>query len=113
VTLDQENPFTSVGPGVSLPSAIGLMRQKNVHHLLVFEDAQLIGVISDRDILAKGMSDDNMHVRSDLTIRDVMQGEMPELPAPEDESAIEARAKILASHPIGIRLVELLNDIGI
>ncbi|GAB4487094.1 MAG: CBS domain-containing protein [Thermodesulfovibrionales bacterium] len=40
----------TIGPGDSLTTAVGLMREKGIKHLPVTKDGKLKGILSDRDI---------------------------------------------------------------
>jgi acetoin utilization protein AcuB len=42
---------TTIGPDTRLPDALGIMRTQGIHHLPVVEDAQLIGIVSEKDLL--------------------------------------------------------------
>lgn len=42
---------TTIGPDTRLPDALSIMRTQGIHHLPVVEDAQLIGIISEEDLL--------------------------------------------------------------
>jgi acetoin utilization protein AcuB len=43
------NPIT-VGPNINLDEVIGLMKTHNFRHLLVVDNHDLVGIISDRDV---------------------------------------------------------------
>lgn len=45
----RRDPIT-VGPGTTLPAALGLSRERGIRHLPVMEGAELRGIVSDRDL---------------------------------------------------------------
>lgn len=45
------NPIT-IHPNASLDRALKIMKHKGIRHLLVTEDDNLVGIVSERDILA-------------------------------------------------------------
>ena len=47
---------TVVGPGASLALAAGIVRDQDIDCLPVIEDGQLVGMISDRDIVMRSMA---------------------------------------------------------
>ena len=53
MTIDaiMSRDVVTVGPNESLMTIRQLLHQRGFHHLVVVEDDQLIGVISDRDVL--------------------------------------------------------------
>ena len=44
---------TTIGPDESLPEAASLMRNAYIHHLVVVDDEQMIGVLSSFDLLGE------------------------------------------------------------
>lgn len=59
-----------IGPGASLVLAARMMRDQDVGCLPVIENGQLIGMISDRDIVVRGMA--GALDPSRATVREVM-----------------------------------------
>ena len=67
------NDIWSIGPEASVYEAIHLLAEKEIGALMVFDDAQLVGVISERDyarqVILKGRSSANTRVREIMTTR--------------------------------------------
>lgn len=55
-----------------LPEALNRMREDQTHHLLVMDDQQLVGIVSDRDLLFKGIPLHGEVLNPVVTVRDVM-----------------------------------------
>ncbi len=60
----------SVEPGLSLQDTAGKMRDKNIGSLPVWEDGQMIGMITDRDICCRAVADGRDPTTT--TVRDIM-----------------------------------------
>jgi CBS domain-containing protein len=81
------SPVRVVDPGTSVVAASGMMRDANVGSLPVGEADQLLGMLTDRDIVVRCVADGaDCHKR---TVRDVMSAEL--LVCFEDQPAEEAR----------------------
>jgi predicted transcriptional regulator len=60
----------SIEPGLSLQETATKMRDLNIGSLPVWEDGEIIGMITDRDICCRGVADDRDPVTT--TVRDIM-----------------------------------------
>ncbi|HSF21348.1 MAG TPA: CBS domain-containing protein [Burkholderiales bacterium] len=60
----------SVGPGQTLQEAARKMRDINIGSLPVWEDGQLLGMITDRDICCRAIAEGRDPTRT--TVRDIM-----------------------------------------
>lgn len=76
----------AVDPRTRLIDALNLMRSRVIHHLIVMEGTQVVGVVSDRNIFQSGMTANSIVLNPIMTVKDVMV-RMPEgLPADADLS---------------------------
>lgn len=65
-----------VDPELSLTDAAALMEEWNIRHLPVLEDNQLVGILSDRDILLRStLQEDGDVVVEDATVGEAMTPE--------------------------------------
>ncbi len=95
----------TVSPDDSVEHAIQLLQQRGVRHLLVLEDGELVGIVSDRDI--KRVLDPVRHHKKKLlgvgglffllepiTVREIMTADVvsvpPDMPAQEAASIMVA-----------------------
>ena len=60
-----------VGPDTSVTDLAKLMRKHDIGAIPIGENDQLIGMVTDRDIVCKGLAEDNFDARR-ATARDVM-----------------------------------------
>ena len=60
-----------VGPDIPVIDLAKLMRQHDIGAIPIGENDQLIGMVTDRDIVCKGLADDSFDARR-ATARDVM-----------------------------------------
>jgi len=60
-----------VGPGTPLSDIAKLMRQHDIGSIPIGENDQLVGMVTDRDIVCKGLAKNGFDVRT-ATARDVM-----------------------------------------
>jgi len=71
----KERHIISVAPGTSVFDAIKVMADKTVGSLIVMEDEQLLGIVTERDyarkVILKGRSSENTPV-SEIMTREVM-----------------------------------------
>ena len=97
--------FVMIGPEAPLSDAFKVMRTRNIHHLPVVENDQLIGIVSDKDLLYASPTVDrpiswaeSTSQAAALPVRQVMQHDVvticPDCP-------IELAAAIMADHNIG------------
>lgn len=59
-----------VGPGLSLQEAARKMRDVNIGSLPVWENGQLLGMVTDRDICCRGVADGRDAAQT--TVREIM-----------------------------------------
>ncbi|MDR3608579.1 MAG: CBS domain-containing protein [Oligoflexia bacterium] len=92
----------TVGPGISLKTAIQMMRDHHIRHLPVLNAGKLIGVITDRDIkLASAFQ-----VNEDVLVDDVMTPE-PYSTAPQ--TPIDQVVFEMAEHKYGCAVIQQEN----
>lgn len=60
-----------VGPDTPVTELAKLMRKSDIGAIPIGEDDRLIGMVTDRDIVLRGLAEDNFDIRS-ATARDVM-----------------------------------------
>jgi acetoin utilization protein AcuB len=72
-------PEHSVPPSANVEEAFALMRQHGIRHLMVMDDQELLGVVTDRDLRRPDWSDGNVlsvremyRLGDDLDVADVM-----------------------------------------
>lgn len=65
------SPVTTIEPGMPIKDAWALISVANYHHLPVVQNDQLLGIISDRDIL-KSQSLLDTHAVTPKTVADIM-----------------------------------------
>jgi acetoin utilization protein AcuB len=73
-----------------------MMREAHVRHLPVMQDEQIVGVLSDRDVLAAGrewMGDDDALGRRVLVVADAMSTRLSTISA--DAPAVEGAQTLL------------------
>jgi CBS domain-containing protein len=51
------DPVVAVAPKLNVMEAVKLMVEKNVHHLIVVEEGQMIGIVSVMDVLKQVVHD--------------------------------------------------------
>jgi CBS domain-containing protein len=64
-----------VSPDTPVPELARLMRDRDVGAIPIGENDRLVGMVTDRDIVCKGLSQDDFDARS-ATARDVMTAEI-------------------------------------
>ncbi len=99
------HPIISVTPDIPITTALNIMRQENVRRTPVIKDGELIGIISDRDLLnaspspATSLSIWEMnYLISKITVGDVMSKEVLTITT---DTPIEHAARIMADNKIG------------
>lgn len=99
------HPIISVTPEIPITTALNIMRQENVRRTPVIKDGELIGIISDRDLLnaspspATSLSIWEMnYLISKITVGDVMSKEVFTITT---DTPIEHAASIMADNKIG------------
>lgn len=65
-TVPMTREVTVVPPGLSLSAAYAVMQRKHVRHLPVVQAGALLGILSDRDVLARA----TMHKDGSLAVPD-------------------------------------------
>ncbi|MDA8413717.1 MAG: CBS domain-containing protein [Desulfobacteraceae bacterium] len=99
------NPIT-VSPQSSVAAAMTLMREKNIRRLPVIDSrGQLVGIVSDRDILQASPSPATSLARWELpelldklTIDKIMTADVVSIP---EDTPLEEAARIMADHKVG------------
>ena len=102
--LMTRTPIT-VGPEMPMLQARERMREARIRHLVVTEDARVIGIVTDRDIRLNLPSPATSlsvweinHLLASLTVRQIMSASV--IVVDPDRSAAEA-ARIMTDHKIG------------
>jgi acetoin utilization protein AcuB len=95
ITIDQ---------GSSLQEAVSLLKKHNIHRLPVFQNGELVGIVTDRDLKRASASDatsleihELLHLLSLIKISEIMS-KNPITVSPEH--SIEETAEILMTHKI-------------
>ncbi len=99
-------PVISVGPKEPIQDALNLMREKSVRRLPVVNDqGDLIGIISEQDLLEASPSDATSlsiwelnYLISKVTVDDVMTKEVITV---KEDTPIQEAARIMADSKIG------------
>jgi CBS domain-containing protein len=84
-----------IGPGVTILEAAGVMRTENVGALPVGENGALVGVVTDRDIVMRGVAEGG--APRNTTVQQVMSGNVYYCFADDD---IKEAARIMAEHQV-------------
>ncbi|RMG12903.1 MAG: CBS domain-containing protein [Deltaproteobacteria bacterium] len=99
----KKSPMT-IGPNESLALASQMMAWGGIRHLPVVEDGKLVGILSERDILA---CEDRKHAH----VSDVMS--TPAHTASPDDTLVEAAGRMVAEGISALPIVEKGKLIGI
>ncbi len=98
-------PVVSVNPGMPINEALTLMRKERIRRTPVIKDGQLVGIVSDKDLLnaspspATSLSIWEMnYLLSKITVRDVMTKDVQTV---THDTPIEDAARIMADNKIG------------
>lgn len=94
---------TWMAPKTNLADLARLMRDKDIGSIPIGENDRLVGMVTDRDIVCKGLAD-GRDIAS-LTARDVMSGPIVYCRTDED---IEDAARVMEEH--AIRRLPVLNE---
>ena len=62
----------TIQPRASLMEAIGLMRRNDIHHLVVMSEQTPVGVLSDRNIIQKGLASHSVVLNPIMSVGEVM-----------------------------------------
>ena len=99
------HPVIVVHPDTPVPEALTVMRREKIRRLPVLEDGQLVGIVTDRDLLHASASSATTlsvwelnYLLSKLTVERVMTTDL--LTVTED-TPIEEAARLMADHKIG------------
>jgi acetoin utilization protein AcuB len=98
------NPVT-VGPDVTFPEAVNLLRKNKIRRLPVLEDGQLVGIVEEKDLLsnqpspATSLSVHEMYYLLErLRVRQMMTRPVITV---EGDCPLEEAARIMVEHTIG------------
>ena len=95
-----------ISPNDSADEAMFLMRQQNIHHLVVVENSEVIGVLSSRDL--ENVSE---KVRKDRDVRDFMT---PHVTVASPDTTLKEAANLMRGNTIGsLPVVEKKRLVGI
>lgn len=93
----------SVPPSLSVWSALAIMRQEDIRHLLVMEGERLVGVVSNRDyrrILERARPDGSVQHVPDLRVTEIMTPEDQLVTARPDTPMLDV-AKLITARKVG------------
>ena len=99
----------AIGPRDKLSSARHLMAMRDIHHLPVMDDAQLVGIISDRDLYP-------VHPLHDITVGEMMTEDVAhcaaETPLDEvlDMMARRSCSSVVVLGPTGVEGIFTVSD---
>lgn len=99
------SPVDTIDPSTTIAAAARMMRDANVGCLLVSSDDRLLGVVTDRDIVVRGLAEGKASTRNKVWT--VMSSEV--LCCFEDQPA-EAAERIMMEH--GVRRLPVLDRAG-
>ena len=96
-----------IGPGQLLTDAVKLMMQHRIGSLVVMEEDQLVGIVSERDVMRA--VDDYLDRFSDVQVKDVMTSDPVTCTA---EMTVDEAMDTLLHNPTGnrIRHLPVLSD---
>lgn len=93
------NPEHTAPPGMPIDEAFALMKREDIRHLLVVDDDELVGLVTDRD-LRRPVKDgvmvslaDLYRLGDELTVGDVMSDEVVTV-EPDEHIATAARIMV-------------------
>lgn len=87
----------TVGPEWDLAEVARLMRDKNIGAVPVAEDNQLIGIITDRDLVIRGLAADTPESAASRAARDVMS---PHLFFCFEDQSTEEAMRLMSDHQV-------------
>lgn len=93
----------SVPPSLSVWSALAIMRQEDIRHLLVMEGERLVGVVSNRDyrrILERARPDGSVQHVPDLRVTEIMTPQGQLVTARPDTPMLDV-AKLITARKVG------------
>lgn len=93
----------SVPPSLSVWSALAIMRQEDIRHLLVMEGERLVGVVSNRDyrrILERARPDGSVQHVPDLRVTEIMTPQGQLVTARPDTPMLDV-AKLIITRKVG------------
>ncbi len=99
------HPVITISPGLPITEALNLMRKEHIRRMPVIEDGELVGIISDKDLLnaspspATSLSIWEMnYLLSKITVDDVMTREVSTI---STDTPIEEAARIMTDNKVG------------
>jgi acetoin utilization protein AcuB len=99
------HPVITIPPDLPIVDALNLMKRERIRRFPVVKDGQLVGIVSDKDLLnaspspATSLSVWEMnYLLSKITVRDVMTRKVMTV---SENTAIEQAARIMADNKIG------------
>ena len=99
------HPIISIAPDLPIVDALTLMKREHVRRMPVIKDGQLLGIVSDKDLLnaspspATSLSVWEMnYLLSKITVKDVMTRKVITV---AENSTIEEAARLMADNKIG------------
>lgn len=105
VSERMSTPVISVNPEMPINEALTLMRRENIRRTPIVENGQLVGIVSDKDLLnaspspATSLSVWEMnYLLSKITVKDVMSRNVLTV---QEDTPIEEAARTMADNKIG------------
>lgn len=86
--------LVTVTPDASVEEVARLMKQHDIGNVLVMEDGRLAGIVTDRDIVVRGLAE-NADIKGN--IRNLMSGDVVTL---EADTKVKDAAKLMADKQI-------------
>lgn len=84
----------TVSPGAKAEDAWTTMRNERIHHLVVTDGKEIVGVLSDRDVGSRG----GAAVRSGRSVADLMSGRVVTV---DPTATIRKAANLMRGHTMG------------
>lgn len=70
--LESRRETVTISPEETIGAALGIMEQHSIHHLIVVDHNEVVGLLSEHDILSKCLYGDPRFMNSAILIKDVM-----------------------------------------
>ena len=77
--LSPQEKLYTISPEETLTEALARMQERSIHHLLVTDQGQLKGMVSDRDLYAAAQSHHPLTIDPNRRIHDFMRVDVPTL----------------------------------
>lgn len=115
VSTVMQTEFVSVKPGDRLDFVDDVMKLGRIRHMPVIDDGKLVGIVSQRDLLAASLSRalefDPNHRRSFMRSVDVLEVMSANPIAVAPEATLREAARLIITHKIGC--LPVVDDAGV